>query len=73
MAWPNPELLKRAERVLIYLAGTLEVSITYTKSDAWSDAELSMQWAPRVALAGASDANQHEGNSQYGLRCAMTR
>ena len=29
-AYPSPELLKRAERVLIYLAGTLDIMLTYT-------------------------------------------
>eukprot|EP00966_Prymnesium_polylepis_P210952 4885049-Prymnesium_polylepis.1 len=30
-AWPSPEPLKRAERVTIYLAGTADLALRYTR------------------------------------------
>lgn len=53
-AWPSPDLLKRAERVLIYLSGTMDMMLTYTAS---GDIALSIAWAPRVTLVGVSDAS----------------
>ena len=53
-AYPSPELLKRAERVLIYLAGTMDTKLTYT---AQGNTTPSAAWAPRVTLAGSADAS----------------
>jgi hypothetical protein len=46
-AWPNPELLQHAERVLIYLSGVSAVPLRYTKT---TDTDLNMMLAPRVAV-----------------------
>ena len=52
-SWPNPDLLKRAERVLIYKLGTKELKLTYSKTD---KKETSLHWAPRAVVKGASDS-----------------
>ena len=52
-SWPNPDLLKRAERVLIYMVGTKELKLTYSKTD---KKETSLHWAPRAVVKGASDS-----------------
>lgn len=54
-AWPSPDLLKRAERILIYAAATAKtVILTYRKG---TDADVSLAWAPKVVVEGASDAD----------------
>lgn len=62
-AWPSPELLKRAERVLIYVIGTKTLKITYTKECA---GPVDMLWAPHVAVKGASDASFDVAHSTSG-------
>jgi hypothetical protein len=53
-AWPTPDLLLRAERVLIYAIGTKHLKLTYTTTDT-QDTTLHM--APRVVTAeGAADS-----------------
>ena len=63
-AYPSPELLKRAERVLIYLAGTPDVKLTYT---AQGNTTPTAAWAPRVTLAGAADASFAVAHSTSGF------
>ena len=62
-AWPSPDLLKRAERVLIYLSGTMDMMLTYTASGHIAP---SIAWAPRVTLVGASDASFDLAHSTSG-------
>ena len=62
-AWPSPDLLKRAERVLIYLSGTMDMMLTYTASGHIAP---STAWAPRVTLVGASDASFDLAHSTSG-------
>ena len=53
-AYPSPELLKRIERIMIYLNGTKALKLTYAASEG---AKLNFNWAPRVAVTGYSDAS----------------
>jgi len=64
-AWPNPELLQHAERVLIYLSGVSAVPLRYTKT---TDTDLNMMLAPRVAVVpeGYSDADFSLAHSTTG-------
>ena len=54
IAWPSPTLVKHAERVLAYLAGTASLGLKYVKTDNMASY---MAWAPRVTVEGASDAD----------------
>jgi len=53
-AWPSPDLLQRAERILIYTIGSKDLALTYRKSD---EVTAEMHWAPRVTVKGSSDAD----------------
>ena len=68
-AYPSPELLKRAERVLIYLAGTPDVKLTYT---AQGNTTPTGAWAPRVTVAGAADASFAVAHSTSGFAFFMS-
>ncbi|MGB0243952.1 MAG: reverse transcriptase domain-containing protein [Candidatus Nanopelagicales bacterium] len=61
--YPNPTLLKHAERVLIYLAGTREKKLTYHKT---VKSELNMSWAPRVTVKGSADSTFEMAHSTSG-------
>ena len=58
---PTEQLLKEAERVLIYLHGTRELGITYTKQEQF---DLTIDWAP--AIVGNTDSNYEIGRSTSG-------
>ena len=60
--YPSPELLKRAERVLIYLHGTKHLKLTYRKTGC----TLRLDWAPRVRIEGVSDASFDVAHSTSG-------
>jgi hypothetical protein len=62
-AYPSPELLKRVERVLIYLSGTKALKLTYAASEG---AKLQFAWAPRVSVTGYSDASFEVAHSTSG-------
>ena len=62
-AYPSPELLKRIERVLIYLNGTKALKLTYAATEG---AKLNFAWAPRVAVTGYADANFEVAHSTSG-------
>ena len=55
-AWPDPDLLQRAERALIYAGNTADIKIIYKRGDNNSCA-LTLDWAPRITLSGDSDAS----------------
>jgi hypothetical protein len=65
-AWPNPDLLKRAERILIYLDGTKHLKIVYSKTGT-ADDSLKHFWAPRIILEGYSDASFEVSHSTSGF------
>ena len=52
-AYATPELLKRAERILIYLHGTKGMKLTYPASN---NVGMDLIWAPRVTVEGFSDS-----------------
>ena len=62
-AYPSPEVLKRVERVLIYLNGTKSYKLTYAATEA---AQLQFAWAPRVCITGYADANFAVAHSTSG-------
>ena len=62
-AWPNPDLLKRAERILIYLHGTKSLKLHYR---AVRDIASTLHWAPRIIIEGASDATLSAAHSTTG-------
>ena len=62
-AWPTPELLKQAERVLIYLSGTIDMKLTYTRC---TKDTIDLNLAPRVVIEGASDATFDAAHSTSG-------
>ena len=72
-AWPSPDLLKRAERVAIYLAGTADLTLRYTRTEEKS----TMSWAPRAKAVtdteGFSDSDfaKAHSTSAYVFRLAM--
>ena len=72
-AWPSPDLLKRAERVAIYLAGTADLTLRYTRTEEKS----TMSWAPRAKAVtdteGFSDSDfaKAHSTSAYIFRLAM--
>ena len=53
-AYASPELLHRAERVLIYLHGTKDLKLTYSKT---GNVNTHLVWAPRVTVEGYSDSS----------------
>ena len=55
-AYPNPELLKRAQQILLYLTDTTDLSITYKTPTGATDYP-TLALAPRVEIFGASDAS----------------
>jgi hypothetical protein len=65
-AWPLPDLLKRAERVAIYLAGTADLGLHYTRTEE----KRTMNWAPRARAAtdteGFSDSDFAVAHSTSG-------
>ena len=66
-AWPDPTLLKHAERVLIYLVGTASLPLKF----ACTDAQLHASWSPHVGLEGASDATFDVAHSTSGYVFTM--
>ena len=62
-AWPSPDLLKRAERVLIYAYGTKDLKLTYTAPESNTTV---LTWAPHVTIEGASDADFSMAHSTSG-------
>ena len=62
-AWPNADLMRRAERVLIYAHSTKHLRLTYVK-----DAPLAPQLhlSPRVVIDGFSDASFARAHSTTG-------
>jgi hypothetical protein len=60
MAYPSPDLLKRAERLMIYLDGTKDLKLTYSSA---ADHNLKGAWAPRVEVEGHADANWETAHS----------
>ena len=62
-AWPSPELLKRIERVVIYLHGSKALKLTYTAPES---VKVALTWAPHVTIEGSSDANWEVGPSTSG-------
>ena len=70
-AWPSPELLKRAERVTIYLAGTADMGLRYTATEEKS----TMNWAPRARAAteGYSDSDWAVAHSTTGYVFRMAK
>ncbi len=68
-AYPSPDLLKRVERVLIYLWGTKSMALTYSSAP---DTNLQFVWAPRAVVHGRSDANFEVGHSTSGYVFILT-
>ena len=62
-AWPSPELLQRAERMLIYLWGTKHLKLHYRAVEAL---HTQLQWAPRVVIEGSSDSTLSAAHSTSG-------
>eukprot|EP00965_Chrysotila_dentata_P153930 5087498-Pleurochrysis_carterae.AAC.1 len=66
LAFPTDELLKEAERVLIYLYNTRALAITYKNS--FGRATVRCNWAPTLGPVtdGDSDASFEAGGSTSG-------
>jgi hypothetical protein len=62
-AYPTPDFMLRAERILIYLIGTKNLKITYERT---GSVEPHMTWAPRVQLSGKCDATWDLAQSTSG-------
>ena len=62
-AWPNETLLKHAERIMIYLKSTSDLTLKYAKD---GNTTGRMHWAPRVSIHGYSDANFDLAHSTSG-------
>jgi hypothetical protein len=67
LAYPTPELLAAAERVLIYLVCTRSLRLTYTGGD--MGRQVTARWAPTIGttLEGKSDANWQVARSTSGF------
>ena len=68
-SWPSPDLLHRAERVLIYLVCTKHLKLVYAKH---APADVSMAWAPNVLVEGYSDATFDIAHSTTGYVIGMS-
>ena len=62
-AWPSPDLLKRAEKILACLSGTKELGPIYKAKES---VRPTPNWAPRVEVEGASDASFDVAHSTSG-------
>jgi hypothetical protein len=62
-AYATPDLLLRAERILIYLIGTKDYAITYSRT---GDVKPKIAWAPRTVVTGMSDATWDMAHSTTG-------
>ena len=62
-AWPSPDLLNRAEKILAYLSGTKELGPIYKAKES---VRPTLNWAPRVEVEGASDASFDVAHSTSG-------
>ena len=71
VAYPTAELLKEAERVLIYLTLTRDLALTYTGS---KQSGVRASWAPTIGptIDGASDANWEVQRSTSGYEFSMS-
>ena len=72
VAYPTTELLREAERVLIYLAQTRRLALTYTQGSKRSGVRAT--WAPTIGptIEGASDANWEVQRSTSGYAFDMS-
>lgn len=62
-AWPSPDLLNRAEKILAYLSGTKELGPIYKAKES---VRPTLNWAPKVEVEGASDASFDVAHSTSG-------
>ena len=62
-AWPNPDLMLRAERIAIYAYGTKDLKLTYVKTDKTTPTSY---WAPRAVVAGHADSTFELAHSTTG-------